>query len=451
MNIDQILKTFNSHTNKTALIKGSQTLTYGELLKKIKYWQNYIKENYIKSAEVVALVGDFSAETIALFFALLNHKCILVPLSNKTVEEKVKEYLKIAEVESVFIIDKTDSVSFSRLQYSADHSIYNMLKQKQHPGLVAFTSGSSGVPKAAVHDFYQLLAPFGKQRSALRMINFLLFDHLGGINTMLHILCFGGVLIVVEDRTPDNVCELIEKHRVEVLPTSPTFLNYLLLSKAYERFDLSSLKAITYGAEPMPEKTLKKLCHLFPTTKIKQTYGLIETGSFKIKSKRADSLLIKIGDVAWRIVDDVLQIKSDTSMIGYLNAPNPFTDDGYLITGDMVEIHGEYLKIIGRKSEQINIGGEKVFPQEVEDVILEIKNVAEVTVYKEKHPLTGNILCAKVRLIDEKEERKKFTWRLKQHCSQVLEKYKVPVRVKISNQKQCSVRFKKIRYEIEKG
>ncbi|KPA15198.1 o-succinylbenzoate--CoA ligase [Candidatus Magnetomorum sp. HK-1] len=450
MDICQIFDNFDAYKNNIALIKGDESISYTELLERIRYWQDYVKKNNIQKGEVIALVGDFSTETVSLFFALLNHKCILVPLSNKTIKGKLNEYLNIAQVESVFSIDIFDTVNFSKLQHSSDHTIYNMLRQKQHPGLVAFTSGSSGLPKAAVHDFYKLLAPFSKRRPALRMINFLLFDHLGGINTMLHILCFGGMLVVVEDRTPDKVCELIEKHKVEVLPTSPTFLNYMLLSKAHERFDMSSLKVLTYGAEPMPEKTLKELCCLFPDTKIKQTYGLIETGAFKIKSKSPDSLLIKIGDVEWRIVDDILQIKCDTSMIGYLNAPSPYTEDGYLITGDMVEIHGEYIKIIGRQSEQINIGGEKVFPQEVENVILDMDNVAEVTVYKEKHPLTGNILCAKIRLIDEKERRKSFTWRLKKYCSQHLESFKVPVRVKLSKQKQCNVRFKKIRYGIEK-
>ncbi|KPA09963.1 o-succinylbenzoate--CoA ligase [Candidatus Magnetomorum sp. HK-1] len=450
MDIDQILKNFSEYKNKTALIKGEQAISYFELLERIAYWNDYIIKNNIKKGEVVALVGDFSTETIALFFTLLNHKCILVPLSNKTVEKKLQEYLIISQAESVFSVDNIDNVYFSKLQLSADHEFFSILKQKKHPGLIAFTSGSSGVPKAAVHDFDKLLAPFEKKRPALCMINFLLFDHLGGINTMLHILCFGGMLVVVEDRTPDKVCELIEKHKVEVLPTSPTFLNYLLLSKAYKRFDLSSLKALTYGAEPMPEKTLMELCRLFPDIKIKQTYGLIETGSFKIKSKSSDSLLIKIGDVNWRIVDNILQIRCDTSMIGYLNAHSPFTEDGYLITGDMVEVHGEYIKVIGRQSEQINIGGEKVFPQEVENLILKMDNVAEVTVFKEEHPLTGNILCAKVRLIDEKEDRKSFTWRLKQYCSQHLESYKVPIRVKLSKQEQCNVRFKKIRYGIEK-
>ena len=95
-----------------------------------------------------------------------------------------------------------------------------------------------------------------------------------------------------------------------------------------------------------------------------------------------------------RIVDSILQIKADSAMFGYLNAPSPFTDDGYFITGDAVEQDGEYLKILGRKSELINVGGEKVYPQEVENVMLRFPGVQEVLVFGEKNLILGNnCLC----------------------------------------------------------
>lgn len=80
----------------------------------------------------------------------------------------------------------------------------------------------------------------------------------------------------------------------------------------------------------------------------------------------------------------MLQVKSVSTMIGYINAPSPFTIDGWLMTGDMVEVDGDYIKILGRKSELINIGGEKVFPAEVENVIQLMSGVEEVAVVGEK-------------------------------------------------------------------
>ena len=181
---------------------------------------------------------------------------------------------------------------------------------------------------------------------------------------MFHILSNGGVLISVRNRTPQNVCKLISKHKIELLPVSPTFLNLLIVNRAYENYNLSSLKIISYGTEPMPKTTLQKLNQIFPKVKLLQTYGLIELGVLNSKSESKDSLWVKVGGEGYntRVVDGILQIKAESAMLGYLNAESPFTDDGWFVTGDQVLQKDDYIKILGRKSEIINVGGEKVYP-----------------------------------------------------------------------------------------
>ena len=98
-----------------------------------------------------------------------------------------------------------------------------------------FSSGSTGKPKAALHDFAVLLEKFRTPRPRHRMMAFLLFDHIGGINTLFTSLATGGTLVITSDRRPDAVAALIERHKVETLPTTPTFLNLLLLSEAHKR------------------------------------------------------------------------------------------------------------------------------------------------------------------------------------------------------------------------
>ena len=132
------------------------------------------------------------------------------------------------------------------------------------PGLVLFSSGSTGKHKAAVHDLRALLKKFTVPRHCYRTLVFLQLDHIGGVNTLFYTLSNGGAVVVSEGRTPRQVCEAIATHRVELLPTSPTFLNLLLLSEEHQRHDLSSLKLITYGTEPMPEITLRKVHAAFP-------------------------------------------------------------------------------------------------------------------------------------------------------------------------------------------
>src|SRR5207247_91762 len=80
---------------------------------------------------------------------------------------------------------------------------------------------------------------------------------------------------------PEGICRTIARHRVEVLPASPSFLTLLLLSEAHRRHDLSSLRYITYGAEVMPQSTLARLALEFPHVRLLQKYGLTELGTLR--------------------------------------------------------------------------------------------------------------------------------------------------------------------------
>jgi acyl-coenzyme A synthetase/AMP-(fatty) acid ligase len=320
------------------------------------------------------------------------------------------------------------------------------LQRDARPGLILFTSGSTGEPKGVVHDFGRLLVKFHARRPAMRTLNFLLFDHWGGLNTLLHSLSNNSPLVLPETRTPDAICRLLEQHRVELLPASPTFLNMMLLSRAHAGHDLSALRVITYGSEPMPQSTLAALRAAFPQVELRQTYGLIELGVLRAKSMSSDSLWVKVGGEGYdvRVVDGRLQIKADSAMLGYLNAPSPFTDDGYFMTGDRVELNGEYMRILGRESELINVGGQKVFPTEVESVLLECDFVEDAVVYGERHPLTGKIVCADVRLRDNRDEGEARR-AIRRFCSERLEPFKVPVKIRFVAAGLHSDRLKRLR------
>jgi acyl-CoA synthetase (AMP-forming)/AMP-acid ligase II len=442
--IDFLVERFEQHREADAIVWNATVCSYQQLLELLSRYRAFLETEQIGGGTVVALEGDFSPHAIALLLALIERNCIIVPLT-ASVRQKRAEFLEVALAEVLITVDESEKLEVTRLNGRRDHRLYDVVRQAAHPGLVVFSSGSTGKSKAAVHDFVPLLEKFRRRRKAFRTLTFLLFDHLGGLNTLLHTLSNGGCVIVTPARTPDAVLETIERFGVELLPTSPTFLNLMLLSEAYLRHDLSSLKLVTYGTEPMPESTLKKFCSLFPGVQMLQTYGLSEIGVLRSKSKSSDSLWLKIGgdEFATRVVDGLLQIKAPSAMLGYLNAPSPFTEDGWLITGDSVEVDGEYLKILGRKSELINVGGQKVYPNEIEGVILEMENVAEVLVYGERNAIMGTIVCAKVRLRDGENDASAFPSKLKQFCQSRMEPYKIPVRILVEEKELSTERFKK--------
>lgn len=131
-------------------------------------------------------------------------------------------------------------------------------------------------------------------------------------------------------------------------------------------------------------------------------------------------------------------------MLGYLNAPSPFTDDGWYITGDRVEVDGEYFRILGRESEIINVGGEKVYPAEVESALLEMENVRDVLVQAKSNPVTGHIVTALFEL-DQPEDRRALQNRVYDHCRDRLEPFKFPKLIRISNRGFVGDRLKKMR------
>jgi acyl-coenzyme A synthetase/AMP-(fatty) acid ligase len=448
MYTDFLLEIFKENKQNTAIIWNDKEYSYEWLLNSITEWKNYLVNKGIESGKIVSVIGDFSPTSISLLLALIENRNILVPLTHSA-DIDIKKRLMISGAVALLKINKDDVVEYSVLDNKSDHQHYQELRKQQLPGLVLFTSGTSGEPKAAVHDFSRLLNKFKFPRKSLRTINFLLFDHWGGLNTLFHTLSCGGVVLSLHERSPEKVCAFIEKYKIELLPASPTFLNLLILSESFKNYDLSSLKLITYGTEPMPESTLKRIKEIFHSVKLQQTYGLIELGVLRSKSKSDDSLWVKIGGEGYstRVVDGILQIKADSAMLGYLNAPSPFTDDGYFITGDAVKVDGDYLKILGRKSELINVGGEKVYPAEVENVVIQFQNVLDATVFSEKNPITGNIVCAKI-MLKSPADKKEFVKKLKKYCRERLQSYKVPVKIIITNEVQHTERFKKKRTDV---
>ncbi len=386
MAINFLLDDFEQYNSLPAIIWKKKEYSYSWLLERIIFWENEFATQKINSGTIVALEGDFTPESIACFLALTANNCIIVPQIYLNRNNVGKKY-EIAEVQFKVSIDRLEKVKIRKERNIPVHDLTKKIINRGTPGLILFSSGTSGKPKGAVHDFDKLLEKFKIKRKSLKILNFLLFDHWGGLNTMLHTLSNGGVVITIQDRSPEAICKMIQNYKIEVLPASPTLLNLLLISGAYKNFDLSSLKIISYGTEPMPESTLNVLNKLFPQIKLLQTYGLIEIGVMRSKSKDNNSLWVKVGGEGYetRIVNSMLEIKADSAMLGYLNAPSPFTEDGWFMTGDAVEVDGEYIKILGRKSELINVGGEKVYPAEIESIIQELKFITDVEVYGEKN------------------------------------------------------------------
>ena len=425
-----------------ALVRDGEKYLYKDLLDRAKY----ILENVLNTIDgntknAIAIVDNFSDElnldSIAMILAGIEKSLIIAPIND---DSELEYKLKSGEINFIFQNCKIKKIN----EIKNKNSLFNKLEKNS--GLIIFSSGSTGNPKAILHNLDLLLSKYiNKKNKKINVLASLLFDHIGGLNTMFSTFCMGGSLIIPKSRKdPYEIARLIEEFNINLLPTSPTLLNLLLISGAYQRYNLDSLKLITYGTESMSESLLNRLKKTFPKVRFKQSFGTSEIG---IASSNGD-LLINITDMDFKIINNELFIKSPTQSIGYLNASNEVFKDGYFPTGDIVNVisknNKEYLHIVGRKKDLINIGGEKVLPQEIENTLLEMPSIKDCLVYGESNPITGESISVKI-VSDLNLNNMELKKEIRKFCKDKLAPYKIPTKVVIVDSINATNRGKKQR------
>ena len=403
------------------LVHSIGVLQFSEIAK-----QKSVDLSKVKSGDVVALIGDFNPQSILTLLQLIDKNVILLPL---TVDTRAQhEYF--FESAMVDVVIEGDEVKHRN--HIQKHELFDLLRSKEHAGLVLFSTGTTGRPKAILHDLTLFMQRFETPRPALKTINFLLFDHIGGLNTLLHTLFNKGTVVAPKSRSVEDILATCEEHDIEVLPTTPTFLRMMLMSGLIPDSVPKSLRIITYGTERMDQPTLDALCEMLPNIDFRQTFGMSELGIVRVKSESRDSLFMKVGGegIETRVIDNVLEIRSETRMLGYLNAESPFNEEGWYNTKDIVEERDGYYKVTGRTSEVINVGGLKFMASEVERVALEYDHIELVKAEPKPNPITGQHVELTVQLAANHKLDKAG---LKTFLTEQLPSHMMPKRIRVAS------------------
>lgn len=446
--ISSFIEKLSLYKEKIAIIDAEREISYSNLVENIFNFNLKLEMLNVNSGEVVFILGDYSFDSISLFFSLALNGNIIVPITSDN-EQEINERIDVAQPDWIFNLNSNSEKKIEHVNKLERHQLLDSLIESKLSGLILFSSGSTGKPKAMVHNLENLLSNYiDKKGKEMNFLVFLMFDHIGGLNTLFNCLSMGVIITIPQNRNPNDIARLIEKYNINILPSSPTFLNLMLISNVFDIFNLSSIRMITYGTEAMPESLLLKLKEKLPRVKFLQTFGTSETGIMKTSSMSSSSTFLKFDDPnqEFKIVSGELWLRSKTQVLGYINHSNEsFTEDGWFMTGDLVEqIEDGYIKIIGRSKELINVGGEKVLPAEVESVIMELDFIQDCIVKSEKNAITGQIVCAEVVLkngFDFKSEK----INIKKHCINKLDSYKVPARIREIDSVNFTNRFKKER------
>lgn len=286
---------------------------------------------------------------------------------------------------------------------------------------VAFTSGTTGDPKAVLH-------LHNTTNCAIRFIN---RDHRLGprdvillilpvglnwglFNTLQAITC-GAPLIMLEQFTAAGVLEAIEKHGVTYLCCAPAHIVSLLGSPDLAKRDVSSLKVAVTGGASCPIEVIREFGRRMPGTLL-ELYGMLEAGlqSCTLIDDDPESVVGTVGKPIAEVQSKVVNDKGETCKpdeigeilsrgpsvtIGYYNNPDAnaraFTGDGWFHTGDLGTFDARgYLRIVGRKKEMLIRGGANIYPREIEEVLYQHPKIRDAAVIGVPDPRLGEKTCA---------------------------------------------------------
>ncbi|MFT3828379.1 MAG: fatty acid--CoA ligase family protein [Opitutaceae bacterium] len=388
----------------------------------------------VRVGDIVLTPGEAKLGALAWFFAAALEGAVVAPLRAAR-EGEIAAWRSHAAPRWRVRNEQLEALPCESRSASAEPLLLQ-LREQGRPGLILATGGTTGTPKLVLHDLAALLATVPvKQSVARRIMPLMRFDHIGGLDMAWRALGSGHVLVEPPaELTPEPVAAAIAKHRVEVMPATPSFLNLLLAAEAHRRHALGSLAIVPYGAEPMPVGLLARLRSALPKVEFVQRFGTSETGAVPVSESGAGLVL---GDDAagfqWKIVEDELWVRSPAQALGYLaGEAGGLGRDGWFRTGDLAErLPDGAVRVLGRREELINVGGEKVLPAEVENVLQSHPQVADCRVYPERNSLLGQVVAAEIVWRGGETDPLAVKRALQEHAGERLPRHKLPAIVKL--------------------
>ena len=262
--------------------------------------------------------------------------------------------------------------------------------------ITIFTSGTTGQPKKVLHTVATLTRSVRTGERYVGQIWAYAYNptHMAGLQVFFQAFENLNTLVNVFNKQRSEVYELINKHNITHISATPTFYRLLL---PFEQ-EYKTVVRVTLGGEKSDSHLYENIKKIFPEAKINNVYASTEAGSLFAAKGDCFQIPENIRD-KFEVVDDELLIHK--SLLGKSDS---FKFEGdYYHSGDLIEwIDKEsgLFRFKSRKNELINVGGYKVNPGEVENILLSIEGVKQVLVYGKANSILGNVLCADIQLED---------------------------------------------------
>lgn len=430
---------------RTAIVFDGKRFSFEQLEKRVKKLANGLAEMGVGPGDRIATMEVNCNENIESYFAAAKLDAVYVPLNFRSRPEEISYMLNDSEPKVLItggryvpIVDdiKANLVSVEKYIVLNDVSaegwesyeevLNNSSDEDRFPEgdeddltMVMFTAGTTGSPKGVMlsHDSFSsyILANVSPPELESEEKNILTVPlyHIAGIQAVMAAIYGGRTLIIQRQFEPREWMTLVQDERVNRAMMVPTMLKMLMDHEDFEKFDLSSLEVITYGAAPMPLEVIKKAIAKFPGTFFINAFGQTETAAtitmlppedhllegteeeIEKKLNRLTSIGKPLSDVDVKIVDEdgVEVLIGETGEIiaqgarlmkGYWNqqaATEEALRGGWLYTGDLGYFDEDgYIFLSGRAKDFIKRAGEMVSPEEVEQVLHSHPSIDEAAI-----------------------------------------------------------------------
>ena len=459
--------------DRTAIVFDGKRFSFQELEERVKKLANALAGMGVRAGDRIASMQVNCNENIETYFAAAKLDAVYVPLNFRSSSEEI-EYMindskpkilitgeryvsmvddikeNLTSVDGFVVMDDASAEGWESyeqlLSTSSGEDMYPM-GDEDDLTMVMFTAGTTGSPKGVMlsHDSFAsyLLAnvsPPDLESEEKNILTVPLY-HIAGVQAVMAAIYGGRTLIIQRQFEPVEWMTLVQEEKANRAMMVPTMLKMLMDHQEFEKFDLSTLEVITYGAAPMPVEVIKRAISKFPGTFFINAFGQTETAAtitmlppedhilegseeeIEKKLNRLTSIGKPLSDVEVRIVNEnggevdvgetgEIVAQGPRLMKGYWNQQEATTEalrGGWLYTGDLGYFDEDgYIFLSGRAKDFIKRAGEMVSPEEVEQVLHSHPSIDEAAIIGVPDVDWGErvraIVVAKVGATIDKEE-----------------------------------------------
>lgn len=437
---------------------GRRELTWSEFNKKANRFANLLLSRGVKKGDKVAILLMNCLEWLPIYFGALKMGALAVPLNYRYAADEISYCVKLAEadvlvfgpefigrveeaydnmarLQQVFYVGKncpSFAESYDNLVNYCTSRMPNVQLTEQDNAAIYFSSGTTGFPKAILHNHESLMHACRTEQAhhgQTREDTFLCIPPLYHTGAKMHwfgSLVSGSKAVLLKGTRPEFILDAVSKEKCTIVwllvPWAQDILNAIDAGKiSLSDYELSQWRLMHIGAQPVPQALIKHWLEYFPNHQYDTNYGLSEsTGpgavhlgvenirkvgaigvagyGWQIDIVNEDGAPVKQGDVGELI------LKGDGVMVCYYNDPEATAKslkDGWLYTGDMaMQDEDGFVFLVDRKKDVIITGGENLYPVQIENFLHGFDKISDVAVIGIPDERLGEIATAIIQIKD---------------------------------------------------